>query len=393
LDKENTAEFRFLLELEGERRISATDLFELLEKIMVLGSISRASSSMGLSYRYAWGLIREAERTLEIALVEKQVGGYAGGGTTLTKIGKELLKQYRDFKLEVSSGLERFSSSFPSPNEPEPPEKESLTEDGVRHLLLASTMEPIETGLLDLLEQAFFKMSGILVRHIALGSGRALQIAKEGRVDMVLTHAPEMEKAFMAEGWGKERISLMTNAFVLCGPRSDPAGLLKLRPESDVVEALQQIAKLQAPFISRNDQSGTHLKELELWKTTGINPQGNWYVKASGVAGNLGTLRLAREKEAYTLVDHASFMISGAKGKMKIYSGNKNSARERELLENIFSLILVSPELVPGVQYEDSSTFARWLKGKESSEIISNFGRDNFNEPFFALFSSKTAAH
>jgi tungstate transport system substrate-binding protein len=393
LEKDNPAEFRFLLELEGERRISATDLFELLEKIMVLGSISRASSQMGFSYRYAWGLIREAERTLEITLVEKQVGGYAGGGTTLTRIGKDLLKQYRDFKMEVSSGLDRFLSSFPLTKEPGYLANKDSAENGVRHLLLASTMEPVETGLLDLLEQAFFKVSGILVRHIALGSGHALQIAREGRVDMVLTHAPKLEEDFMSEGWGKERIPLMTNAFVLIGPPADPAGLGNLGSGSDVVDALQHIANKQANFVSRADQSGTYLKELELWRVAEVKPEGKWYIRASGAAGNLGTLRLAMEKGAYTLVDHASFMISGAENKMDVFTGNSESTREKKLLENVFSLILVSQEKVPSVQYEDSSTFARWLKGKEATEIISNFGRENFKQPFFSIPTTRTSVH
>ncbi len=376
-------EFKVFLELEGEKRISASNLFELLEKIVTFGSISRASSQMGLSYRYSWGLIREAEKVLGVALVDKQVGGYAGGGTSLTKDGQELLLQYRVFKQEVDSGLSRFLSASRPPQKMPTPEERGLPDAAAKNLLLASTMEPVETGLLDLLEQAFFRVSGILVRHIALGSGRALQMAREGRVDMALTHAPELEEEFIREGWGKEKYPLMSNDYVLVGPLSDPAGLGEIVHKMVSPAAFQKIAYSRAFFVSRGDRSGTHLKELKLWKAAGVTPAGDWYLQAPGVAGNLGTLRLAAEKGAYTLVDRASFLISRAEEQMTIFAGKDNQKMPGKHLKNIFVLIIVDPERVPSVQYRESSLFASWLRGEEGQGIISTFGEENFKRPLF----------
>ncbi len=386
MERDISAAFKISLELEGEKRISASDLFELLENIMRYGSISRASSNLGFSYRYSWGLLKEAEKALGVGLVEKQAGGYAGGGTSLAPGGRELLMQYRAFKQEVDSGLERFLSA-PSPG------KDISAGHAMEHtgkqLLLASTMEPVETGLLDLLEQAFFRVSGILVRHVSLGSGRALQMAREGRVDMVLTHAPRLEEEFMRQGWGKERFPLMANDFVLAGPLADPAGLQELEEEKKITAALQRIAERRAPFISRGDSSGTHLKEQELWKEAGIIPAGEWYIQSPGVAGNLGTLRLAAEKLAYALVDRATLLVSRSHEEMTVYL-DKGEREAEERLQNIFVLITLSPERIPSVQEREAALFAHWATGEEGQGIISTFGQDNYSRPFFKALSRES---
>lgn len=383
--KDFPPEFKVSLELEGEKRISASDLFGLLENIGQYGSISRASSQMGLSYRYSWGLIREAEKALGVPLVDKQVGGYAGGGTSLSREGRELLDQYKAFKQEVDIQLKHFLSRAVT-------EKGRLSVPGKagdknlpeRHLLLASTLEPIETGLLDVLEEAFFQTSGVLVRHIALGSGRALEIARKGRVDMVLTHAPKLEEKFMQEGWGKSRTPVMANDFVLAGPASDPAGITELDARGGVKEAFRQIALSRAPFVSRGDRSGTHLKELHIWESAGITPGGEWYIVSSGIVGNMGVLRLALEKQAYTLVDRATFLLSHSRDKMKIFMGTEEGNALPGELENVFSLLLVNPERVPSVNFEDSLLFAQWIQEKEARQIISSFGKESFSRPLFS---------
>ena len=163
-------------------------------------------------------------------------------GASLSKEGRELLDEYRTFKQEVDTQLKLFIERAASGKQAVSfDDTAAKSVSGERHLLLASTMEPVETGLLDLLEGAFFQATGVLIRHIALGSGRALEIARKGRVDMALTHAPEMEKEFMAEGWGKTRIPVMANDFVLVGPDLDPAGVNKL-DGSGVKSAFRQIA-------------------------------------------------------------------------------------------------------------------------------------------------------
>lgn len=373
-------EFILSLQLEGKRRLSADNLFSLLENILVLGSISKAASELGVSYRYAWGLLEEAEKALDMLLVEKKVGGYEGGGAVLTSKGKELLEQYKGFKREVDSQLSRFLASSLSRDE----EEKSLEEGkGMQHLLLATTMETVETGLLDVLEQAYYRRSGVLVRHIPVGSGRALEIAKDGRVDMVLTHAPQLEEKFMKDGWGVFKKNVMYNNFWLVGPNSDPACLQHIKEEAGVTGLFRQIALTQKPFISRGDQSGTHLREQEIWQKIGINPGGEWYLESPGVAGNLGILKLAQEKEAYTLVDAATFLLARCQEKMTVYAGNDNE--KKSLLTNVFSLILVNPYRFVSVKYDDAMDFALWLTEGEGKEIIASFGTDTFEEPLFKV--------
>lgn len=382
MDKKRFGEsFKISLELEGEKRISGNNLFKLLDKIMVHGSISSAASRLGFSYRYAWGLIKEAENAMGLQLVEKYVGGYAGGGTILTREGKKLLFQYKSFKEEVDKQLNDFTYKADTSLKKQSLNQSIELENGERHLLLASTKEPVETGLLDIIENAFYQSSNILVRHIAVGSGRALDIAREGRVDLVLTHAPELEEQFMEEGWGFVKTPLMANDFVVVGPSTDPAKVSSI-VEDGVIEVFKGIAISRSNFISRGDQSGTHLREQEIWKAAGISPGGSWYHIFPGVAGNLGTLSLAAEKEAYTFVDKASYLLAHNNSNTTIYTGRDNNIKDRELLKNIFVLILINQNRVPAVNHQDSLLFSRWLQ-QEGEKIIAGFGKEKFGEPLF----------
>ncbi len=254
-----------------------------------------------------------------------------------------------------------------------------------RNLLLASTMEPVEAGLLDLLENAFYQSSNILVRHIAVGSGRALEIASNGRVDIVLTHAPKLEEQFIEEGWGLSKVPLMANDYILVGPSSDPAKL-KFTENNSVTELFKKIAFSESPFISRGDQSGTYLREQEIWEAAGTNPAGNWYKVFSGVAGNLGILRMAAEISAYTLVDRASYLLAQSNESLTIYASKENisDGSGHSLLNNTFVLTLVNPERVPNVNYQDATIFAQWLQ-QEGKSIIAAFGTEKFGEPLFSL--------
>lgn len=401
-NKDFFAELKVSLELEGKKRLCGDNLFQLLENVLTYGSISRAAAQIGKSYRYSWGLIQEAEKTLKFDLVKKQVGGYAGGGAFLTPEGKKLLMQYKAFKHEIDKQLKNFLEEadhlkhfYASKH----PTSRMLPK---RPLLLASTMEPVETGLLDLLENAFYVDSGILIRHVATGSGDALRIAREGHVDMVLSHAPELEEEFMREGWGKSKVPIMTNNFVVVGPVSDPAEIKKIRGTSfsskadvgyasgiSAVEAFRQIASSSSFFISRGDRSGTHLREQEIWKLAKIIPQKEQYIVSSGIIGNMGTLRLAIEKQAYTLVDKASYMLSDSQGKLTVFAGggDENNVITDTELVNTFVVIIVNPKRVPMVEPQRASIFIKWLQEEKGKEIISDFGLKSFGRPLFSAIS------
>jgi tungstate transport system substrate-binding protein len=395
----SSSSFKISLELEGQKRLSVNNLFSLLEHINIYGSISRAAAKLGFSYRYAWGLIQEAEKALGLSLVYKQAGGLAGGGAQLTREGSELLLQFKSFKDEVDSQLESFLGSGVTGAEPSAPQEAAARgpkkEKLGTHLLLASTMEPVETGLLDLLEQAFYQASGILVRHIAVGSGRALKIARDGRVDMVLSHAPELEEEFMQEGWGTLKVKIMANDFVLVGPENDPAGIAALAEKAGIVDVFRHLARTSSLFVSRGDYSGTHLQEQKIWQRAGIIPEGKWYIISPGVAGNLGIIRLAAEKKAYALVDRASAIVSSSSG-LRLFTCEEPAGGDRPEdkstqpdigLKNIFSLIIVNPGRFPSVNYPAAVKFARWLC-REGQGIIADFGREKFGQPLFSPFNT-----
>jgi tungstate transport system substrate-binding protein len=202
---------------------------------------------------------------------------------------------------------------------------------------------------------------------------------------MALTHAPELEDEFMKDGWGASRFPVMANDFILVGPVSDPAQIAKTDVSGGAKEAFRKIALSSSSFISRGDHSGTHLKELKIWDSAGISPEGEWYLKSSGVVGNLGILHLALEKKAYTLVDRATFLLSRSQEKMfRIFTGTEEGNALPGELENIFSLTLVNPERIPTVNSEDALLFAAWIQGKEAQQVIGDFGKESFGRPLFS---------
>jgi tungstate transport system substrate-binding protein len=180
----------------------------------------------------------------------------------------------------------------------------------------------------------------------------------------------------------------MANDFVLAGPASDPAGLKMLELGGGVKAAFRQIALSRALFVSRGDRSGTHLKELQIWESAGISPGGEQYIVSSGIVGNMGILRLALEKQAYTLVDRATFLLSRSQNKMHIFIGTEEGTALPGELENVFSLLLVNPERVPSVNFADALFFARWIQEKETQQIISGFGKESFGRPLFSRVSA-----
>ncbi len=370
--------FKLSIELDAQKKLSGEHLFSLLEYIMLYGSITRAATQTGVSYRYAWGLLNEAEKIMKLPLVKKQVGGYAGGGASITEEGKSILREYKFLKTNIEKNLETFLKDI---GHADSILKDNETDNTLNHnyLLIASTIEPVETGLLDELENTFFQERGIFIRHLSAGSGKALDIARAGRVDMVLTHAPKLEKEFMEEGWGVEQYPIMNNDFMIIGPRSNPANI---ENGANLKEIFRQIAAAKANFISRGDNSGTHLKEMELWEKSGLIPRGHWYHLYPGVAGNLGAIRYAREKNAYSITDAASYTLSRNDDFFGIYLQNNNK-QITEDLKNTFVLTLVNPEKVPSSKMEEALKFARWLQKEKGRKIIGKFGHKTYKKALF----------
>jgi tungstate transport system substrate-binding protein len=249
--------------------------------------------------------------------------------------------------------------------EPSPPKK----------IMLASTIGPIDAGIVGALEEAFTKKTGIMVEHTGAGTGKAIQMAETGKYDLVLVHAKALEEKFVADGFGTKRYDLMYNDFVILGPAADPA---KIRGMTDAAAALKAIAQAQAPFVTRGDNSGTQVKELEVWKKAGIEPQGAWYqVFPDGAKGNAPTLAFTNEKESYTVMDRATYITMRSKITLQVL------VERDDILLNYVTLIPVNPAKFPHVRHAEAMQFVDWLQGKDAQTIIRNFGKDKYGESLF----------
>jgi tungstate transport system substrate-binding protein len=248
-----------------------------------------------------------------------------------------------------------------------------------RQIMLASTIGPIDAGIVGALEDAFQKKTGIVVRHVGAGTGATLNLAKKGNFDVVLVHAKALEEKFVAEGFGTKRYDVMYNDFVLVGPAADPA---KVKGEKSVSAALKKIAASQALFITRGDKSGTHMKELELWTAAGIKPQGAWYkVFAQGAQGNAPTLKYVDEQQGYAIMDRATHIVLKKQLKLAVL------VEKDESMLNYITLIPVNPAKFPTVKHDDAMKFVAWVTGEEGQRIIRDFGKDKYGEPLFFVNS------
>jgi tungstate transport system substrate-binding protein len=230
------------------------------------------------------------------------------------------------------------------------------------HLRLSTTTSTENTGLLAAILPPFEKRFGVKVDVIAVGSGKALKLGENGDVDAVLSHAPALEEAFMAAGFGVNRRAVMYNDFVVVGPPADPA---KLREATDAVDAFKRLAAARATFISRGDESGTHEKEKTLWSAAGLIPSGPWYISAGLGMGQV--LQMADEKEAYALSDRGTYLAYKAKGDLGIV------AQGDPALFNPYTVIAANPARHPKVRYFDAMALIAWLTSPEGQRLIGNF--------------------
>jgi tungstate transport system substrate-binding protein len=247
-------------------------------------------------------------------------------------------------------------------------------------LTLATTTSTQDSGLLDVLVPLFREKTGIEVKVVAVGSGQALQLGRRGDADVILAHSPEDEERFMAEGFGESRRAVMHNDFVLVGPPSDPASI---RGSTSISEAFRAIAEGRSPFVSRGDDSGTHRKELEVWREAGVEPAGNWYVRAGAGMGQV--LRMADQERAYTLGDRATYLAQRGTLDLVIMSEGD------PLLKNRYHVLVISPERHAGVHVSEARRFAQFLRSGEARRAISTFGIDRHGEPLFVADDSKDA--
>ncbi|NPU82959.1 MAG: solute-binding protein [Syntrophaceae bacterium] len=247
---------------------------------------------------------------------------------------------------------------------------------GEGFLLLSSTIGPIDSGIVSLLEDRFEQDTGIRVRHVGAGTGAALKIATNGNVDLVMVHAKSLEEKFIKDGYGTKRIPFMYNDFVIVGPAADPAGIKGMKKAADALKALS--AK-NALFISRGDKSGTHVAEMVIWDQAGMKPAGAWYkIYEKGSEGNVATLRYADQQKAYTFIDRATYLSLQKDIKLAVL------VEGDEALLNFISLIPVNPQKFPQVNAKDAATFIAWLTSPGKGQlIVRDFGKDKYGSPLF----------
>ncbi|MGM0414835.1 MAG: substrate-binding domain-containing protein, partial [Bacillota bacterium] len=237
--------------------------------------------------------------------------------------------------------------------------------------------------LLDELLPVFTEETGIEVDVVAVGTGQALEIGRRGDADILMVHAPDLEKEFIEEDYGTKRTYIMYNNFVIVGPPEDPAGLSDLAEEDqDIAPAMEKLYEAgnngSLRFLSRGDNSGTHVKEMELWKMAGIDDvqDADWYYSLGQGMGT--TLITANEMAGYALTDRGTFLKMAEKSaNLKIlYEGN-------EALNNPYGIIPLNPEKFDSINYQAAQKLVDFMVRDDIQERIGEFGVDKFDQPLF----------
>jgi len=241
-------------------------------------------------------------------------------------------------------------------------------------LLLVTTTSVRDSGLLSALLPAFQEQTGIRPQIIAVGSGAALRMARDGNADVLLTHAPDGEEALIASGAAVHRRPVMENYFVIAGPSEDPAGI---RDASSPADAFRRIFDASASFVSRGDDSGTHRREVALLKEAGVDPDGGWPGFARSGVGMGQTLQIAGEKQAYVLSDVGTFLAFRERIELKALSQPAPSLR------NVYSVVRVNPERLDPLRAERAEQFEAFMLDAETQLMIADFGHERFGRPLF----------
>lgn len=240
-------------------------------------------------------------------------------------------------------------------------------------IVLGTTTSTQDSGLFEVLIPIFEKKTGYFVKTIAVGSGQAMVLGQRGEADLLLVHSPAAEKKFVAEGCGINRRLVMHNDFVIVGPSEDPAKVKGLRSAS---ESFKRIASAKALFLSRADKSGTHVKEMDIWKRSGINPEGEKWYQQTGL-GMGQTLNVAAEKKGYTLADRGTYLALKKNLELSIL------VEGDAILLNAYHVIEINPARWPKVNAAGARAFANFMVSRETQGIIKTFGVDKFGSPLF----------
>ena len=242
-----------------------------------------------------------------------------------------------------------------------------------KNVILATTTSTQDSGLLDVLIPVFEKKTGYFVKTISVGSGQAIAMGQKGEADVLLVHSPDAEKKVVSDGSGINRRLIMHNDFIVVGPPSDPA---KIKGSKTTVDVFKKIATASSIFMSRGDNSGTHSKEKEIWKTAGVKYEGEKWYQQTGL-GMGQTLNVASEKKAYTLADRGTYLALKKRLDLAVL------AEGDAILLNIYHVIEVNPTKFSKVNAAGGKAFADFMVSKEAQDMIKTFGVEKFGSPLF----------
>lgn len=247
-------------------------------------------------------------------------------------------------------------------------------------IILSTTTSTEDSGLLDFILPDFTEKTGYDVKVVAVGTGAALQNGKDGNADVLLVHAKASEEEFVTEGFGVERFDVMYNDYVIVGPKDDPAGL-KADFGDDPIGALKKLAEEKVAFVSRGDDSGTHKKELQLWKSAEFEDpaadtaNADWYTSAGKGMGDV--LTMASEVQAYTLTDRATYLS------MKDNLDLEVVVEGAQDLFNQYGVIAVDASVGDAINTEGGQAFVDWILSEDVQKMIGEYGVEEYGEPLF----------
>ena len=236
---------------------------------------------------------------------------------------------------------------------------------GTEFLVIQSTTSTSDSGFYDFILPIYEEKTGVDIRVVAVGTGQAIKNAMNGDGDLLIVHSEEDEKNFILNGYGVDRRKLMYNDYIIIGPKNDPE---KLRYKTSIKEVFQTIKEKKLPFLTRGDRSGTHKKEVSLWKKAEINPEKldpKYYIDAGRGMG--ATLNMAASMDAYTMTDRGTWLSFNNKQDLDIiFSGVPP-------LHNQYSIIVINPEKHSHVKFKLAKHFSKWITSKEGQNYISKY--------------------
>ncbi len=241
-------------------------------------------------------------------------------------------------------------------------------------IILATTTSTYDTGLLDRIIPVFENETGYMVKPIAVGTGEALSMGRMGAADILFLHSKDSEEEFVRQGYGTQRRDVMYNDFIIVGPGTDSANIEGGQADA----AFSAVFANQELFISRGDNSGTHMMEMSIWEKAGVEPEGIWYLETG--QGAADTLMIADQKQAYTIIDRATYLVYSADLSLVVL------VEGDPMLFNPYGVVIVNPEKFEDIEinHQGALAFADFLTG-QGREIIKGFGMERFARPLFYM--------